>query len=181
MGDSGLPAVFVSDETGCLSPVTAGGPRSARRSADMSAQFRAVKGNDAPVFSPLSRDSGSEANRGWDAKMEAKTGAKLQQVPAAHDSNAQAPRMSDEEISKTRTKSFSGTCLLLLQFPCHYAYWIMQQHKLHIACCEVVQMTWTMHTDAVKDHSGNSRCLTRYRSLVLTPAMGLVYQMRELD
>lgn len=114
MGDSGLPAVYVSDETGCLSPVSVGGPRSARRSADMSAQFRAVKSIDAPMFSPLSRDSGSEANRDWDAKMEEKAGGKMHQVPAMNDSSAQAQRVSDEGISKTRTKSFSGACLSVL-------------------------------------------------------------------
>lgn len=112
--------MFVSDETGSLSPVTPKGPRSARRSADMSAQFRAVKDADTVPLSPLSRDSRTEL-RGWDAKIEAKAagvgkegvgrdgnGLGKQQLASGAMGDNQQQRAFEDGISKLHTKSFTG-------------------------------------------------------------------------
>lgn len=103
LGEIALPAVYVSDETGCLSPVTPRGPRSARRSADMSAQFRTVKSSDMHQFSPLSKEYAAEPGKAWHAKIEAKSAENV----ASRDGSSHEQRISDEGL-KTHPKSLTG-------------------------------------------------------------------------
>lgn len=100
LAEMALPAVYVSDEAGCLSPMTHGGPKSARRSADMSAQFRTVKSSDLPQFIPP-REPGPD--RVLDAKIEAKTAGDV----VSKEGGEPEQRVSDEGI-KTGSRLLTG-------------------------------------------------------------------------
>lgn len=167
LGDMTLPAVYVSDDKGCLSPV-APASRTARRSADMSAQFKPMKAGEAPS-SRAKSDSG-ETISAWDAKLEAKGlggvgGVSRREeglVQGWHDSSDGA-----EDRPKNSAKSFSGE--KVAQHPLSCTSYVMHMHKLETCIFSSIRALRQQHngqdsctraTSLSCRHSGLQGCLS---------------------